>query len=74
MITIEKLNINFRPLFFISFLFFTAAVIAQVPKGWTSLCNGKDLTGWKPLGGKATFKVEDGIIVVALLPRQEIHF
>ena len=63
MITIGKLNINLTALFFASFLFFNAALIAQTPKGWTSLCNGKDLTGWKPLGGKATFKIEDGIIV-----------
>ncbi|WP_367913312.1 DUF1080 domain-containing protein [Leadbetterella sp. DM7] len=30
---------------------------------WKSLFNGKDLTGWKQLGGKAVYKVEDGAIV-----------
>ena len=59
----KKFNINFSALLFTSFLFFNTTVIAQTPKGWISLFNGKDLTGWKPLGGKATYKVEDGIIV-----------
>lgn len=31
--------------------------------GWRDLFNGKDLTGWKPVGGEATFDVEDGVIV-----------
>lgn len=31
--------------------------------GFTNLCNGKDLKGWKTLGGKASFTVEDEIIV-----------
>lgn len=30
---------------------------------WKSLFNGKDLSGWKQLGGKAVYKVEDGTIV-----------
>ncbi|HEV7379562.1 MAG TPA: DUF1080 domain-containing protein [Dyadobacter sp.] len=31
--------------------------------GWQSLFNGKDLTGWKQLNGKATYEVKDGAIV-----------
>ncbi len=31
--------------------------------GWTELFNGKDLTGWKQINGKASYKVEDGAIV-----------
>uniref|UniRef100_UPI0040480B70 3-keto-disaccharide hydrolase n=1 Tax=Algoriphagus sp. TaxID=1872435 RepID=UPI0040480B70 len=31
-------------------------------ENWKSLFNGKDLTGWKPVAGKATFEVKDGII------------
>ncbi len=31
--------------------------------GWAPLGNGKDLTGWKVLGGKATYQMEDGAIV-----------
>jgi hypothetical protein len=30
---------------------------------WTSLFNGKDLSGWKTAGGNAPFKVEDNAIV-----------
>src|ERR1700722_19481160 len=32
-------------------------------KGWISLFNGKDLTGWKQLTGNASYFVEDGCIV-----------
>ena len=32
-------------------------------KGWQNLFNGKDLSGWKRLGGSAEFTVEDGTIV-----------
>ena len=39
------------------------AVNAQSPSSWKSLFNGKDLTGWKPLGGLAQYTVEDGVIV-----------
>ncbi|MCF2949789.1 DUF1080 domain-containing protein [Paraglaciecola aquimarina] len=30
---------------------------------WQPLFNGKDLSGWKQLGGKAKFSVQDGVIV-----------
>lgn len=30
---------------------------------WTPLFNGENLDGWKPVGGKATFEVVDGVIV-----------
>jgi hypothetical protein len=35
----------------------------KVDDGWTDLFNGKDLTGWKPVAGTATFEVIDGTIV-----------
>lgn len=39
-------------------------VEAQNSKGkWTDLFDGKTLQGWKPLGGKAPYTVEDGAIV-----------
>jgi Domain of Unknown Function (DUF1080) len=45
-------------------LLLTLSVSSQSnDKGWQNLFNGKDLTGWKRLGGKADFKVENGIIV-----------
>jgi hypothetical protein len=42
------------------------ALTLQAPAaepGFTSLFNGKDLTGWKIFGPEETFKVEDGAIV-----------
>lgn len=30
---------------------------------WTKLFNGKDLTGWKQVNGKAKYEVQDGMIV-----------
>ena len=43
-----------------SFLFFTLISIAQQ---WRPLFNGKDLSGWKQLNGKAKYAVENGEIV-----------
>jgi hypothetical protein len=36
---------------------------AQQQAGWKSLFNGKDLSGWKQLNGKAKYEVRDGMIV-----------
>lgn len=47
---------------------FTSLTIAsctgeqKVDDGWTDLFNGKDLSGWKPVAGTATFEVVDGEI------------
>ena len=48
-----------------AFSFFTADVVAQTSAGggWKDLFNGKDLTGWKRLGGKAEYTVENGVII-----------
>ncbi|MES2269058.1 MAG: DUF1080 domain-containing protein [Bacteroidota bacterium] len=35
---------------------------AQSKAGYTNMFNGKDLTGWKILAGKAEYKVENGVI------------
>jgi len=44
--------------------FISISTTAQTSSaGWQNLFNGKDLTGWKRLGGTADFKVEDGVIV-----------
>ena len=51
-------------LFFNAVFFVAVSLCAQSPaKGWQNLFNGKDLNGWKRAGGKADFKVEDGVIV-----------
>ena len=47
---------------FIFFSLFSFLTQAQ-EKGWQNLFNGKDLSGWKTLGGKAIYTVEDGVIV-----------
>jgi hypothetical protein len=37
--------------------------VAQAQNGnWKTLFNGKDLSGWKAVAGKATFEVKDGVI------------
>jgi len=42
---------------------FSSILFAQQDKGWQNLFNGKDLTGWKRLAGKAEYTVENGVIV-----------
>lgn len=53
--------------FFLAALFIGCSLqttLAQKSKdGWESLFNGKDLTGWKQLNGKAKYEVKDGVIV-----------
>ena len=38
------------------------AVTRATEEKWTSLFNGKDLSGWTP-HGKATWSVQDGVLV-----------
>ena len=46
------------------FLFLSMSINAQAQeKGWQSLLNGKDLTGWKRIAGAAEYTVENGVIV-----------
>ncbi len=40
-----------------------ALPLSAADGGWTSLFNGKDLTGWKPNENVATFSVKDGATV-----------
>ncbi len=47
--------------FLLALLAFTPLMAAE--DGFTSLFNGKDLTGWKANENSATFSVEDGAIV-----------
>jgi hypothetical protein len=44
-------------------LLLAATSLAAADAGWTSLFNGKDLTGWKPNEHADTFSVQDGAIV-----------
>ena len=56
-----------RHTIFIITFFTTVSLFAQTSSGggsgWQDLFNGKDLKGWKRLGGKAEYTVENGIIV-----------
>jgi hypothetical protein len=45
------------------FLSLAMLPLAAADKGWTSLFNGKDLTGWKVNENPETFSVQDGAIV-----------
>lgn len=44
-------------------LLLAAAPAAFAQDGWTSLFNGKDLTGWKVSGNQPSFQVKDGALV-----------
>jgi hypothetical protein len=52
-------------------LLLSGAVSGQ---SWKSLFNGKDLSGWKPLNGKARFEVRDGAIVGTTVPGEPNAF
>ena len=43
--------------------FFSALISSLAQEKWTKLFNGKDLTGWKPLNGKAKYEVKNGEII-----------
>ncbi len=49
------------------FLITSLNVVGQ-DHGWKNLFNGKNLKGWKQLGGKATYEVKDGTIVGTSTP------
>ena len=43
--------------------FVPCLLFAEIEEGFTPLTNGKDLTGWKKVGGNGEYKMEDGEIV-----------
>ena len=49
--------------FVIALLLFASVVSAASKEGWQSLFNGKDLTGWHQLNGKAKYTVSNGEII-----------
>ncbi len=58
------MNRYFKFLTCIVLLVSLSSAHAQKSKdGWVNLFNGKDLTGWKQLNGKAKYEVKDGAIV-----------
>lgn len=48
--------------------------VTMAEDGWQSLFNGKDLTGWEQHGGKAVYKVEDGVVVGHSVPNTQNSF
>jgi len=46
-----------------SLAFFTVSFFTVFAQNWAPLFNGKDLTGWKQLNGKAKFTVDKGEII-----------
>ena len=40
----------------------------DLSKGFTSLFNGKDLTGWTPKGGTCSFEAKDGLLIGKVVP------
>ncbi len=53
------------------FVFCASVVSAQ---NWEPLFNGKNLSGWKKLNGKAEYKVVDGAIVGISKMEHLTHF
>lgn len=52
-----------KNLFLVLCIIIPAFASAQKKEQWTNLFNGKDLTGWKQLNGKAKYEVSNGEIV-----------
>ncbi|MFH4967518.1 DUF1080 domain-containing protein [Gaetbulibacter sp. M240] len=51
---------TFRTILLFAFLLFGTYSFGQ---NWEILFNGKNLDGWKPIGGTANFEVKDGMII-----------
>ncbi len=67
-------KIAMKQIFFLSsilFLLTNVNAYSQEESGWKNLFDGKTLNGWKKLGGKAEFKVENGVIVGSTVVNSE---
>jgi hypothetical protein len=56
------------------FLLTRGLCYAQVEDGWIDLFNGKDLTGWKQLNGKALYEVKNNEIIGVSVPDEPNSF
>jgi hypothetical protein len=65
---------NFTRILLAVALFSAAPAFAQQNTGWKNLFNNKDLSGWKQLGGKATYAVSGGAIVGTTVPGEPNSF
>ena len=50
-------------IFIAAFFIFASLSVNSQSNGWTSLFDGKTLTGWKQVAGTAKYAVEDGAIL-----------
>ena len=58
----------------IVFLFITNSSYSHPKKGWKALFNGKDLSGFRQLNGKAIYEVKNGELVGTTVPDQPNSF
>jgi hypothetical protein len=58
----------------ISSLLLSVSLSAQNTNGWQNLFNGKDLTGWRQLNGKAKYEAKNGEIVGTTVPNEPNSF
>lgn len=58
----------------IVFLLFCIVSTQSAQAQWTNLFNGKDLKGWRQIGGKADYKVVNGEIVGTAVPKTPNSF
>jgi hypothetical protein len=57
----KNISMKLRIAYVAIFTVMTLSVHAQ-NGNWKNLFNGKDLSGWKAIAGKATFEIKDGVI------------
>ena len=50
------------------------SAVAAEPAEWIPLFDGKSLDGWTQRGGKANYKVEDGVILGSSVPNTSNSF
>jgi len=55
-------------------LFMLSTLAAQDKDGWVSIFNGKDLSGWTQLNGKANYTVKNGVLIGTTVSDQPNSF
>ena len=67
---------NMKKCFLLLWVLFAVTAMAQQKTAaqWENLFNGKDLTGWKQLNGKAKYTVKDGMIIGTTVAKEPNSF
>ncbi len=55
-------------------IFMVPFVVCAQQGEWQNLFNGKDLSGWKQLNGKAKYEVKNGMIIGTTVPGEPNSF